>query len=50
MAAFYKLNDKYILRSWDKLPYAIVNDSTKALSNNAVKVMRFHPVRNICSI
>lgn len=29
MATFYKLSDKYILRGWDKLPYAIVNDSTK---------------------
>ena len=26
---FYKLNDKYILRGWEKLPYAIVNDYTK---------------------
>ena len=92
MAAFYRLSGKYILRGWDKLPYAIVNDSTKAvffltsdqmrvlsrcngewdflilllrltktenapknsfpkaLSNNAEKVMEFHPVRNICSI
>ena len=77
MAAFYTLSGKYILRGWDKkLPYAIVNDSTKAvffltsdqmilllrltktgnapknlfpkaLSNNAEKVMEFHPVRNI---
>ena len=28
MTNFYRLNDKYILRGWDKLPYAVIDTQT----------------------